>query len=75
MAAVRCGAAAVVVVRSRAVADCAGLAQVMSVLMLLVVRCVPLLVFYGRAGVLTQSGKSSWWSMGSLVEVGKVKSM
>ena len=68
-----CGAAAVVVVRSRAVADCAGLGQVMSVLMLLVVRCVPLLVFYGRVGVLTQSGKSSWWSRVESVEVGKVE--
>ena len=48
------------VVQSRAVAHCAGRGRVGSVLMLLEVVCVLLLVFCGRVGVLTLSGKSSW---------------
>ena len=56
---VRCGVVADAVVQSRAVAHCAGLSQVVILLMLLVVGYVLLLVFYGRVGVLTQFGKSS----------------
>ena len=60
VAAVRYGAAAVCLVRSRAVADCAGLSRVVSVLMLRVARCVLLLVFCVRVCALTLSGRSSW---------------
>ena len=58
--AVHCGAAAVCLVRSRAVADCGGLGRVVNVQMLRAVGCVLLLVFFGRVGALTLSGRSSW---------------
>ena len=56
---VRCGGFVNAVVQSGAGARCAGLSRVVIWLMLHVVRCVLLLVFYGRVGVLTQSGRSS----------------
>ena len=69
----RCGVAANAVVQSKSADRCAGLSQVVILLMLHVVRCVLLLVFYGRVGVLTQFGKSSWWSRVESAEVGKAK--
>ena len=58
--AVRYGAAAVCLVRSRAVADYSCLDQKVIVRMLREVGCVLLLVFFGRVGALTLSGRSSW---------------
>ena len=60
--AVRCGAAAVCLVRSRAVADCGCLSQKVNVLMLRVVVCVLLLSCVDRVGVPTLFGRTSWWS-------------
>ena len=59
MVVVRCGGFVDVDVQSGAGAHCAGLDREVIWLMLHVVRCVLLLVFYGRVGVLTLTGKSS----------------
>ena len=60
MVVVRCGGFVDVDVQSGAGAHCAGLGQEVIWLMLHVEGCVLLLVFCGRVGVLTLSGKSSW---------------
>ena len=63
---VRCGGFVNAVVQSGAGAHCAGLSRVVIWLMLHVVRCVLLRVFYGRVGVLTLSGKTSWCRVGKV---------